>query len=693
MAGRSRFCGVGVVVAVALTALGQDVADPYPLASSAAWKASYDYAGPRQEGQRYGIRAYVTALKEPRVLVGHGTFVAARSTGSVARPDRRPFRIVSAVMVDANGDFRADRVRLTYSRGIRHAADSGGHYAFTVAGYRIRSVGAAAGKTLLIVMVEKKLPDPAARPTIRYRRTTVHPVTDLTGTPAPAQLFRATRPHRHAAPAAASATSPAPTQPPPPTTTQSHPSCDPNAADLPDISFVDSNCDGLDGTSADAIFVSPKGDDANPGTRAKPKRKIQAAIDTVKAGEGRYVLVAAGTYDQVRLASGVSIYGGYDPNDWSRRSASLKAVISGSPEAVLADGATRVVLQLLTVRGDASGLTSPSAYGIRAINGSALTVQQVTVTVGPGAAGVKGVAGRDGRFGARGEDAETTHCTLERGGDNCGGLGGANGWAVGRGGDGGHGGEPGYFDGRSGGGSNGGVGGKNGDPGKPGSAGGDGVDGPPGRGGIAGAGIAASANGAAGGLGGTGIGGASGGSGGGGGGGGGQPGFFSDENGNGGGGGGGAGEHGFGGAGGTGGGGSFGIYVYDSILIVDSSSVTSGNGGPGGTGGNGGLGGNGGDPGHGASVDLSDVGRGGDGGRGGNGGPGGGGGGGAGGPSIGIFKSGSSTATVTGSTIEVGSGGAGGPGGGPSPLLVGPPAGIAGEQGNPGVAMKIYPQP
>jgi hypothetical protein len=70
-----------------------------------------------------------------------------------------------------------------------------------------------------------------------------------------------------------------------------------------------------------------------------------------------------------------------------------------------------------------------------------------------------------------------------------------------------------------------------------------------------------------------------------------------------------------------------------------------------------------------------------------------GGGGGAGGPSIGIFKGGSSTATVTGSTIEVGTGGAGGPGGGPSPLLVGPPAGIAGEQGNPGVAMKIYPQP
>jgi len=660
LAARSRLWGVMVVVAVVLTALGQDVADPYTLASSTGSKANYEYVGL-----------------------------------SVARPDLGPLRIVSAVMVDENGDFRADRVRLTYSRAIRHAADSHGHYPFAVAGYRIRSVGAAAGKSLLIVLAEKKRPDSAARPTIRYRRTTAHPVTDLTGAQALAQLFRATRPHRHVAPAAVSATSPAPTQPRPSatTTTPSHPSCDPNAPDLPDLSFVDSNCDGLDGTEADAIFVSPNGDDANPGSRAKPKREIQAAIDTVKAGEGRYVLAAAGTYKPVQLASGVSVYGGYDPNGWSRRSASLRTAISGSPQGILADAATRVVLQLLTVAGEANGPASPTAYGIRAIDGSALTLQRVTVTAGPGVTGVKGGNGGDGGFGARGEDAGAAHCTLERGGDNCGGLGGANGWGVGRGGDGGHGGEPCCFDGRRGGGPNGGAGGKNGDTGKPGGVGGDGVDGPPGRGGSAGAGIAATASRAVGAEGGTGIGGAYGGIGGGGGGGGGQPGIFSDDNGNGGGGGGGAGGHGFGGIGGTGGGGSFGIYLYDSILIVDSSSVTAGSGGPGGAGGNGGLGGNGGDPGHGASANLSNVGRGGDGGRGGNGGPGGGGGGGAGGPSIGIFKGGTSTATVTGSTIEVGTGGAGGAAGGPSALLVGHPAGIDGEAGKPGVAAKISPQP
>src|SRR5262249_38576580 len=215
-------------------------------------------------------------------------------------------------------------------------------------GYRIRSVGAATGKRLLIVLAEKKQPDPAAHPTIRYRRTTAHPVTDLTGTQALAQLFRATRPHRHAAPAAVSATSPASTQPPPPTTatTPSRPSCDPNAPDLPDLSFVDSNCDGLDGTEADAIFVSPKGDDANPGSRAKPKREIQVAIDTVKAGVGRYVLVAAGTYNLVQLANGVSVYGGYDPKGWSRRDAALKAVISGRPQRILAQRATRDAPQL-----------------------------------------------------------------------------------------------------------------------------------------------------------------------------------------------------------------------------------------------------------------------------------------------------------------------------------------------------------
>ena len=52
----------------------------------------------------------------------------------------------------------------------------------------------------------------------------------------------------------------------------------PGAPDLPDLGFVDSNCDGIDGTEKDAIFVSPNGNDGNPGTKSQPKREVQAAV-------------------------------------------------------------------------------------------------------------------------------------------------------------------------------------------------------------------------------------------------------------------------------------------------------------------------------------------------------------------------------------------------------------------------------
>ena len=227
-----------------------------------------------------------------------------------AARDRKPPRIVAAAMVDANADFRADRVRLTYSERIRHAADRDGHYPIAVAGYRIRSLGTAGGRTLNVFLAEKPAPDGKSQPLVRYRPTTSKAVTDLSGNQAVTQLFRRVRAHGHVPPSAP-APSPSPAQSPPPAPARQDADRDgtpdakdcapkdasvhPGAPDLPDLSFVDSNCDGIDGTEADAIFVSPKGSDANPGTRAKPKREIQAAVDVVKAGVGLYVLVAAGS--------------------------------------------------------------------------------------------------------------------------------------------------------------------------------------------------------------------------------------------------------------------------------------------------------------------------------------------------------------------------------------------------------------
>lgn len=246
---------------------------------------------------------------------------AAVTLAPAAARDRKPPRIVAAAMLDANGDFRADRVRLTYSERVRHAADRDGHYPIAVAGYRIRSLGAAAGITLFVYLVEKRVPDGNVRPAIRYRHTTSKPVSDGAGNQAVAQLYTRIRGHGHVPPAAP-APSPATARPPSPASVQQDadhdgtadaqdcasrdPAVHPGAPDLPDLSFIDSNCDGIDGTEANAIFVSPSGDDGATGTKDRPKRQIQAAVDTVKAGVGRYVLVAAGTYKPFETATGAT---------------------------------------------------------------------------------------------------------------------------------------------------------------------------------------------------------------------------------------------------------------------------------------------------------------------------------------------------------------------------------------------------
>jgi hypothetical protein len=603
------------------------------------------------------------------LVLGAGALLA----GSIASAgqDETPPRIVAAAMVDADGDFRADRVRLTYSERVRHRRDADGRYPFTVTGYRIRSIGIANGRVVLVMLVEKATNDPGARPLIRYRATRSKPVTDTAGNEARRQSFRSVRGHGRTPP-------PLPPPPPPPAPTTLPPDQDPDqdgfaapvdcapddpainpaAADLPDLGFLDSNCDGIDGTEANAVFASPLGNDANPGTKAAPKREIRAAVVAV-AGTGKYVLAAAGSYGRVQVATGVGIYGGYDPASWSR-GLGLTTQIAGRPEGIFADAATGVALQLLSVRGDPALSGERSAYGIRAVNGSTLTLLQVTVVAGDGATGPTGANGRAGADGERGLNGVNGGCSSE--GPWPGGRGGDS--PVGRnGGKGGDGGRSGSNSGKPGDdGKFGTPGGKGGSPETSGEAGANGTNGAPGRGGTGGTSSTERAgttwvgvNGAAGEFGTSGNGG------GGGGGSGGKGGVLViDCSGNAGGGGGGGGAPGRLGEGGGFGGGSFGVYLHSSALTAEASLIRAGNGGRGGRGGNGGSGGKGGLGGFGGANASSEVGRGGRGGRGGDGGVGGAGGGGAGGPSIGVMKVGGA-ATLTETPVLFGAGGLGGP--------------------------------
>ncbi len=604
---------------------------------------------------------------------------------SAPAADRAAPKITSAVMQDADRDGRADGVLVTFSEKIRHASDTKKPFPLAVAGYTVKSVGAAKGKTVLVKLVEKGAADYAARPKTSYARTKSKPVSDRAGNQATNQRFSGTLAHGrdrdgdgHASPSDCA---------------PDNGSVHPGATDLPDLSFADANCDGIDGNEAQSVFVAPSGDDLLSGTKAQPKRTIDAALATAQAAGRASVIVQSGSYPVVSARTDIGIYGAYNAT-WNREvGLAATTVVTGSPQALLADGDTGVTLQLLTFAGTLAGANT---YGIRAVNGSALTLQSVFVLAAAGASGAPGPVGNPGATGNSGASGADGGA----GGTSAlGCLGGTSALAVigvGAGGTGGDGQTPagggtiglGGSPGSSGScsltsSSNGGGAPDNATAGGPGDPGAGGAGGMPDLPAVAGAEWTprAGQNGALGKPGGGG------GAGGGGGGTANGTNFFCDNcaaiPGGRGGGGGAGGAGGQPGSGGGGGGGSFGIYLSNSTVTATGGSISAGNGGAGGAGGGGGAGGDGGLGGSGQAggsrggCGLGSArfgGAGANGKPGGRGGDGGAGGGGAGGPSIGVFRGGTSTFSSSGgTTITFGTPGQGGtsPAGGASNGAVG----------------------
>jgi hypothetical protein len=459
--------------------------------------------------------------------------------------------------------------------------------------------------------------------------------------------------------------------------------------DPPDDLFQDTNGDGIDGEVAGAVFVAPPptGDDGNAGTPDEPKATIAAAIAAAVADANKdQVYISSGTYSEtVTLVAGISLYGGYDAaSDWDR-SFSNTATIDGDTTAVIGASISQpTVLDLLTIESADNTEPGGNSTGIYLSESTFVTLRNLTVTAGAGGAGIAGTAGAAGAVGLNGQNASIVPPAGGAGGDTVPG-GDPQYPPSGKGGDGGNGATTFPAAGGDGGDGlptpGGGLGGAGGpDPtgegdlcnldGLPGSNGGVGADGLDGLAGSGGSGagnvIAGRWFGDAGDAGTRGDPAF-----GGGGGGGGSAGREQSAMtcyavlGGGGGGGGSGGQAGEVGEGGTGGGGSFGIFVYNTTVDIEASTITSGNGGDGGDGGAGGVGGAGGSGGQGSNGDVSQLGfqggPGGDGGNGGQGGDGGPGGGGGGGVSYPVYAAGTSNVTINGSTtLAHGTGGAGG---------------------------------
>jgi len=107
-----------------------------------------------------------------------------------------------------------------------------------------------------------------------------------------------------------------------------------DALDLPDDG-IDQDCDGEDMIRSDGngIFVSPRGDDAGPGTMSAPKRTVQAGAVAAEA-VAKAVYVAAGTYEE-SLESAVSLFGGYEDAGWTRDIGTNVTAINGSQGAAV----------------------------------------------------------------------------------------------------------------------------------------------------------------------------------------------------------------------------------------------------------------------------------------------------------------------------------------------------------------------
>ncbi len=513
-----------------------------------------------------------------------------------------------------------------------------------------------------------------------------------------------------------------------------------SVADVPDPSFADTNCDGIDGAIADAVFVSSQGlDGPGCGSREFACATIGTGFTRAVAAGKDHVYVAGGVYPEtVVVANGVSIYGGFGQNferDPGEATGTTAVKITGGGATTLPSEDPQWITLL------AHALTEPSvisdlevvgqnvteqlgsgqgksSYGIvvRDVLAGVLTIERVTVTGGNGADGADGAAGSSASGTATaamngidgGASNEfTTACNNTGHGD--GGDAGVNAGVTGAGG--GAGGDGGEMDTSCGISSN--FNATSGDDGTnaevfqtsgpgfrgPGGSGRDicqaGGDGNSGRvqNGSAGTGASTSSGrltanywyGKDGGAGGTGAAG----SGGGGGGGSGGCDVGTDSWGAGGGGGGAGGAAAPGaGANGKGGGGSFGIYLINAAPTITDVSVIRGNGGDGGDGGAGGRGQPGGQGGTGGTG--VGTGKGGDGGDGAHGGHGGGGGGGAGGIVAGVFIASSpSVPAITGLSVSGGSPGIGGTGGISAPAATGTPL-DDGNDGGAGVAGTSY---
>ena len=192
--------------------------------------------------------------------------------------------------------------------------------------------------------------------------------------------------------------------------------------DLPDrgpsptglASWVDENCDGIDGVVGNAIFVSATANPGGNGSRTAPFQTITQGLAAMQAQGKTYVLVAQGLYrENVRLFDGAQLFGGY-ASDFLKRdpqvhTSTLQGVqptggaIAAIHAEALGNGAVETVVSGFTIKGwDVSTATAVGAAGDASIAvylrdvGARFVLQSNDVLGGRGGEGGRGATGAQG---------------------------------------------------------------------------------------------------------------------------------------------------------------------------------------------------------------------------------------------------------------------------------------------------------
>ena len=153
----------------------------------------------------------------------------------------------------------------------------------------------------------------------------------------------------------------------------------PGAVDVPDPTYLDANCDGMDGDPAESVFVDPVGgsDSVTGTTQADPVWTLGTAFDRAATFDRTWLLLAGGaTYNHsASFAEGVNVAGGYvaSPVDpWARSEGVLPLVDVSSWGMMVGGWSTPVEWHQIHLRAASNTSTAASSTALLAVNVASL---------------------------------------------------------------------------------------------------------------------------------------------------------------------------------------------------------------------------------------------------------------------------------------------------------------------------------